>query len=191
MARNHRLLIQQHASRNNAALNLASALPQLQLQPADNCVVVTCGTAPVLCICRRLCGGARATALFLVYTAIVTPPMIAFHWLDEDCVGIPTLPIDTALDCFFILDILVNFNLAVIKGGEIEDDRATITKEYLKGGFLFDLCNSFPVSFFELYAQSMCDKLTPEEIASGQSSGLCACSRTSTRTLAKERDAFA
>jgi len=25
------------------------------------------------------------TAFFLIYTAVVTPPMIAFHWLDPDC----------------------------------------------------------------------------------------------------------
>ena len=43
------------------------------------------------------------TAILLVYTAIVTPPVIAFHWLDEDCVTLPTLPIDVCLDCFFLV----------------------------------------------------------------------------------------
>ena len=33
-----------------------------------------------------------STGFFLVYTAVVTPPMIAFHWLDPDCsdVGSPS-----------------------------------------------------------------------------------------------------
>ena len=50
------------------------------------------------------------TAVFLIYTAIVTPPMIAFHWMDLPCADIPTLAFDTVIDCFFIVDIFVNFN---------------------------------------------------------------------------------
>jgi len=30
------------------------------------------------------------TAVLLAYTALVTPPVIAFHWLDPDCTVIPT-----------------------------------------------------------------------------------------------------
>jgi hypothetical protein len=30
------------------------------------------------------------TAVLLAYTALVTPPVIAFHWLDPDCTAIPT-----------------------------------------------------------------------------------------------------
>ena len=80
----------------------------------------------------------------------------------------PTLIIDTLLDCFFILDILVNFNLAILSGGEVVDDRKTVTMQYLKGSFTFDLFTSFPVSFFELYVQLQCDKN-----AEGGSSGTC------------------
>ena len=29
------------------------------------------------------------TATFLGYTAVVTPPVIAFHWLDADCIKVP------------------------------------------------------------------------------------------------------
>jgi hypothetical protein len=31
------------------------------------------------------------TSLFLMYTGIVTPPLIAFHWTDDECAVIPTL----------------------------------------------------------------------------------------------------
>jgi len=30
------------------------------------------------------------TALFLAYTAVVTPPVIAYHWLDPECATVPT-----------------------------------------------------------------------------------------------------
>jgi hypothetical protein len=103
--------------------------------------------------------------------------MIAFHWLDEECVPVPTLIIDTLLDCFFILDILVNFNLAILREGEVVDDRRTITREYLKGSFTFDLFTSFPVSFFELHVQMQCDK-NAEDGSSGaclHTRGKCMC----------------
>ena len=122
---------------------------------------------------------------------------------------VPTLPIDIALDCFFLLDIVVNFNMATMGGGdtmlEFNDDRwqvralapaprtpprhfplpccsapaavpcacglvwagfacewvgvdvgmgvgvgaglllRQVTKNYLKQGFMFDLCTSIPV----------------------------------------------
>ena len=108
------------------------------------------------------------TAFFLVYTAVVTPPMIAFHWLDQDCVNIPTLPVDVALDCFFLLDIIVNFNLGTIAGGELVDDHWQVAREYFRGSFMFDLCTSIPVSFFELKAQAVCDIVD----AGGQGSGV-------------------
>jgi len=91
------------------------------------------------------------------YTAIVTPPMISFHWLDPPCSTVPTLPFDCLIDCFFLVDILMNFNTGlIVRGGEYIDDRMAVAKSYLKGMFLFDLVTSFPVSFFELAAEAAC-----------------------------------
>ena len=36
------------------------------------------------------------TCVCLLYTATVTPAVISFHWLDEPCDVVPTLPIDWA-----------------------------------------------------------------------------------------------
>jgi CRP-like cAMP-binding protein len=109
------------------------------------------------------------TAIFLIYTAIVTPPMIAFHWLDPDCAIVVTLPFDCLLDCFFLMDIILTFNTGVIHMGEYIDDRGEVTKLYLKGGFWFDVVTSIPVSFVELAVQAACAeaKSSGEQVDSG------------------------
>ena len=73
------------------------------------------------------------TAVFLLYTAVVTPPMIAFCWLDPECAPAPTLYFDVVLDVFFLLDIIFNFNVGLITAGEYEDDRIVIAKKYIGG----------------------------------------------------------
>ena len=53
---------------------------------------------------------------------------------DPECTLVPTLYFDTALDVFFLLDILYNFNLGIIlPGGEYVDDRRLVAWQYLKG----------------------------------------------------------
>ena len=59
------------------------------------------------------------TCVCLLYTAIVTPAVISFHWLDEPCDVVPTLPIDCVLDVYFLLDIAVNFCSGVIVRGQV------------------------------------------------------------------------
>ena len=83
------------------------------------------------------------TSFFLAYTAIVTPPIIVFFWLDPECTAIPTLPFDTLLDTFFLLDIILNFNTGVYVAGEYIDDRWKIAVIYMKGMFLFDFTTRY------------------------------------------------
>ena len=97
------------------------------------------------------------TAIFLIYTALVTPPMISFHWLDPDCTMLVTMPFDCLVDCFFLIDIIVNFNTGLFHMGEYIDDRWEVAIMYLKGGFWFDLVTSIPVSFVELAVQPACE----------------------------------
>ena len=40
-------------------------------------------------------------------TGIVTAPLVAFYWLDPQCSVVPTLFLDTVIDIFFLVDILV------------------------------------------------------------------------------------
>ncbi len=105
------------------------------------------------------------TAIFLAYTALVTPPMIAFHWLDAECAEVPTLPLDVLLDCFFIVDVILGFNTGVLTMGEYVDDRWKVAMMYLKGSFVFDCFTSFPVSFFELVTAQVCKEIQTSEVA--------------------------
>jgi len=103
-------------------------------------------------------GWLSITALFLAYTAVVTPAMISFHWLDPECAIVQTLIFDCILDCFFLIDILLTFNTGVVSMGDYIDNRRVVTLMYLKSDFLFDCVTSIPVSFFELAAEAACAK---------------------------------
>ena len=50
------------------------------------------------------------TSACLLYTAFITPFMIAYYWLDDPCTAVPTLPLDVVIDTFFIVDIIIHFN---------------------------------------------------------------------------------
>ena len=73
------------------------------------------------------------TSFFLGYTALVTPPVIAFYWLDDPCKPLPTLFFDVIIDIFFLLDILISFNTGIYVAGEYVDDRWQVAMSYLKG----------------------------------------------------------
>ena len=110
------------------------------------------------------------TAFFLLYTATITPLVISFFWLDPECTFVPTLYFDVILDVFFLLDIVVSFNLGFFDhGGDYIDDRKKVALAYMKGSFLFDLITSFPVSFFELSAVAACANLDEGQTVDGGS----------------------
>ena len=44
------------------------------------------------------------------------PQVIAYYWLDDACTAVPTLHFDVVLDSFFLVDILVNFNIGTFQG---------------------------------------------------------------------------
>ena len=94
--------------------------------------------------------------VFLAYIAVATPPMIAFYWLDDACIESPTLWFDFALDLFFLVDIIMNFNIGYIQMGLYVDNRWEVARHYFRGYFVFDCVTSFPVSFFEVMALADC-----------------------------------
>ena len=96
------------------------------------------------------------TCIFLAYTAVVTPAVIAFHWLDDECDRVPTLEFDLVLDTFFLLDIIYNFCVGLIVNSEYKDDPAFVATTYLRGSLWFDLMTSIPVSFLELHVALQC-----------------------------------
>ena len=103
-------------------------------------------------------GWVCSTAALLLYTAVVTPAVITFHWLDPACTAVPTLYPDVFVDCFFLLDIAISFGTGVMEANTYVDDCRQVASIYLRGWFLFDLVTSFPVSFFELAVMANCSK---------------------------------
>ena len=105
--------------------------------------------------------------LALFYTALLTPPTVAFHWLDEACDDIPTLMADTVVDSLFLVDILLTFVTGRLLAGDYVDDWRAVMKDYLKGGFWFDCATSIPVSYFEHVKNASCKKAAQAAEAAG------------------------
>ena len=60
-----------------------------------------------------------------------------------------------AIDIFFFLEIIINFNSAFIdKAGDIVDDRKLISSEYLRGWFFVDLISIIPLDILLLWLSS-------------------------------------
>lgn len=78
--------------------------------------------------------------IFILYQAIVIPFVIAL-----DLVKNPTLVLlEIIQDCFFVVDLIINFNTAYVQEGELVVDRKKIALKYLKGWFTLDLISSIP-----------------------------------------------
>ena len=105
--------------------------------------------------------------LALFYTALLTPPTVAFHWLDEACDDIPTLMADTVVDSLFLVDIFLTFVTGRLLAGDYVDDWRAVMKDYLKGGFWFDCATSIPVSYFEHVKNASCKKAAQAAEAAG------------------------
>ena len=59
------------------------------------------------------------------------------------------------VDIFFSIDIIINFNTAILKDNdlfEIEDDRKKIASTYIKSWFFIDLISVIP---FEMLTESL------------------------------------
>ena len=66
------------------------------------------------------------TSVFLVYTGIVTAPLVAFYWTDDTCSISPTLFLDVFIDSFFLVDIFITFKVGIFVGGEYIDKSSVI-----------------------------------------------------------------
>ena len=94
--------------------------------------------------------------MFHRYTAVVTPAVISFHWLEESCEPVPTLYFDCTLDIFFLLDIFNHFCTGIYFQGQYRDEWKWIAWNYVTSGFVFDLATSVPVSFIEMSILNAC-----------------------------------
>ncbi|OMJ67461.1 hypothetical protein SteCoe_35376 [Stentor coeruleus] len=81
-------------------------------------------------------------SVLLLYIAIVDPFMSAFIDLDDD----KSQSVDIIVDLMFMLDFLVNLNLAFdSEDGVVVRDRKEIFFRYLKGWMIMDACSSVPL----------------------------------------------
>lgn len=88
-------------------------------------------------------------SVFLLITCILTPINLAYS--DELEQVIWYLNFNYAIDIFFGLDILMNFNSATVDDNfNITDDRRQIALDYVRSWFLIDLLSILP---FELMAE--------------------------------------
>lgn len=80
--------------------------------------------------------------VFLIYFLSFMPVLIVFNYNNE------FLDIfEIIVDCFFIIDIFINFNLTYKKkNGCFESNRKVIVKKYLKSYFIIDFFTSLPIS---------------------------------------------
>ncbi|TNV83436.1 hypothetical protein FGO68_gene1262 [Halteria grandinella] len=81
--------------------------------------------------------------LMLLFTAFVSPYRIAF--IDQD--SVPWVVIESATDCVFGFDMILNFFFAFYDDhDEVIDDRKKIALTYLQGWFTIDLFTILPIS---------------------------------------------
>jgi hypothetical protein len=81
---------------------------------------------------------------FLLLVTLITLPLgLAFEQLSAD-----VYYFNLTVDCIFILDIIKSFNTGYVNSDDIEVmDRYSVTKSYLLGWFVPDLCSSVPIEF--------------------------------------------
>mmetsp|Transcript_7611 Transcript_7611/g.18673 ORF Transcript_7611/g.18673 Transcript_7611/m.18673 type:complete len:652 (-) Transcript_7611:91-2046(-) len=89
------------------------------------------------------------TTVFLLYTAFWTPVSVSFYWNLDVCEPLPTLEFDVFIDCWFSIDLIMNFIMGVYSDGNYEDSFRAVAKKYIQGMFVFDLCTTVPVGLIE------------------------------------------
>ncbi|KAL4479754.1 hypothetical protein ABPG73_017975 [Tetrahymena malaccensis] len=86
--------------------------------------------------------------LLIIYAIILIPFRVAFDPNDQFSI---LVELDNIFDFIFLTDILLNFNTAIYRKGNLIRKRKQITVEYLKLWFWIDLVSSFP---YDLVVQS-------------------------------------
>jgi hypothetical protein len=67
------------------------------------------------------------SSILLLYTAIVTPFIVAFFWNVAPCHVLPTLEFDMFSDVFFLTEILLTFVTGINQNGIYIDDWRQVT----------------------------------------------------------------
>jgi len=96
------------------------------------------------------------SSLFLFYTAVVTPFLVAFFWNQSPCDMSPTIVFDMVVDAFFLCEILITFGTGIRKNGAYVDDWKVVFQNYARGMLCFDVVTSTPVSLIEYLGAQAC-----------------------------------
>jgi len=81
----------------------------------------------------------------IVFAISMAPFDMAFYWWQPPIIY---KVVGIVLDVFFILDVFLHFNVAVICHGELVTDRRLIAKRYAKTYLLFDVISNTPFDWF-------------------------------------------
>ena len=83
----------------------------------------------------------------MVYTAVIMPFKVSF--IDENYLAWSVF--DTIVDIFFIMDIVINFNMPYFDSNNcLVTKRSSIFFNYIKGWLLLDLVSSIPMEILEM-----------------------------------------
>ena len=82
----------------------------------------------------------------LVFIGIWLPLTLAFYLTEEGPEFMSA--IESAMDCLFLLDIIVTFSTAVLKDDQLVTSRSEIAKIYLQKWFWIDLVATIPIDTF-------------------------------------------
>lgn len=82
--------------------------------------------------------------VMIVYNVMEIPLFLAFNLVYEGALYILSL----TMDITFCLDLLVNFNTAILVNSHLVTDRRVIAEQYLKTWFFCDLVSGVPIEWF-------------------------------------------
>lgn len=80
----------------------------------------------------------------ITYFAIEVPVRLVFHY--KLSAGVTWL--ERAIQIVFGLDVILNFNTAILKDRLLIHNRKIVTKTYLRSWFLIDFLSAFPFDLF-------------------------------------------
>jgi hyperpolarization activated cyclic nucleotide-gated potassium channel 2 len=81
-------------------------------------------------------------AIFIFYVTIVTPLRLGFPKVMDH---VAFVVVDHIMDCIFVVDLVLNFFIAVEINGVLYTDLAIVRSRYIRGWFGLDVCASIPV----------------------------------------------
>ena len=108
------------------------------------------------------------STILLLYVAIVVQVQVGFFWYKPLCEPMPTEAVDIFIDCFFLLELVLNFLTGVWHDGIYHDRFAYVAWRYLHTSLLFDVITSFPIAIVEFAVRSQaCKEIHADDSADG------------------------